>query len=68
MSRWMIIAGAVILLIGMLLHFVPGALNWLGRLPGDINIQGDRSRIFIPITSMILVSLVVTVLLNLFNR
>lgn len=68
MSRWMIIAGGLILLLGILLHFAPGALNWFGKLPGDINIQGERTRIFIPITSMLLVSALLTLVLNIFNR
>jgi uncharacterized protein HemY len=33
-----------------------GAFSWFGRLPGDIRIETDNARVFIPITSMILVS------------
>jgi Protein of unknown function (DUF2905) len=40
-----------------------GALSWFGRLPGDVRIVNDNMRIYVPITSMLLVSLVVTVLL-----
>lgn len=67
-SRWMMIVGGLILLLGVVLHFAPGAFNWFGKLPGDINIQGERTRIFIPITSMLLVSVVLSLLMNLFNR
>lgn len=68
MARWIMIAGAVLLALGAVLHFAPGLLNWFGKLPGDINIETERGRIFIPITSMIIVSLVLTVLINLFRR
>jgi hypothetical protein len=37
-----------------------GALSWFGRLPGDIRIVSDNVRVYIPITSMVLVSLVMT--------
>ena len=45
-----------------------GALNWFGRLPGDIRIASDNVRVYIPITSMLLVSLVMTLLLSVFRR
>jgi hypothetical protein len=62
------IAGAVILAIGVLLYFVPGSLNWFGKLPGDININTGSGKIFIPITSMLIVSVVLSLLLHLFRR
>jgi hypothetical protein len=68
MARWLIIGGLVLAAIGLLMHYQPGAFNWFGRLPGDIRIGGERGRVFIPITSMLLVSLVLTLLLHLFRR
>ncbi len=43
-------------------------LSWIGRLPGDIRFESDNTRVFLPITSMILISLVLTLLFNLFQR
>ena len=68
MARWLIIAGSIILALGLILQFAPWLLNWFGKLPGDIRIESGRSRIFIPITSMIIVSIVITVLINIFRR
>ena len=68
MARWIMIAGGVLFAIGAVLHFAPGLLNWFGKLPGDINIQSENRRIFVPLTSMILVSVVLTVLINLLRR
>ena len=45
-----------------------GAFGWFGRLPGDIRVEGERSRVFVPITSMIVASLVLTVVANLVLR
>ena len=50
------------------MQYAPWLVNWFGRLPGDINITRNGSRIFVPITSMILVSIVLTVIVNLFFR
>ena len=67
MSKWLIIAGIILIVIGLLLHYAPGALSWFGRLPGDIRIETERTRIYIPITSMILISLVLSLLIRLFR-
>jgi len=68
MARWMIVAGAALLLLGIAWHYFPGLLSWFGRLPGDIRIESERSRVFIPITSMVILSQVLTVLINLLRR
>jgi hypothetical protein len=65
MSRWIILAGIVLIIVGVILHYAPGLFNWFGKLPGDIRIESERSKIFIPISSMILISLALTVLVNL---
>lgn len=68
MSRWLILAGLLLVALGLVLHFAPGLFSWFGKLPGDLNIKGERSRVFVPITSMIVLSLVLTALINLFGR
>lgn len=68
MGRLLIIAGLILVAIGIILHFAPWLLNWFGRLPGDIRIVNERTKIYIPITSMILLSLLLTLLINLVKR
>ncbi len=68
MGRWLIAAGLAIAAIGLALQFAPGLLHWFGRLPGDIRIENEHSKVFIPITSMILISVVLTIILNLLRR
>jgi len=68
MAKWLMYAGLVLLLLGVALHYAPGLLSWFGKLPGDIRIESERSRTFIPITSMVILSVALTILLNLFRR
>jgi len=68
MGKWIIIAGIVLIIIGIIIQYAPGLLNWFGRLPGDIRIENERTKIFIPITSMILISIILTILINLFKK
>lgn len=65
--------GRVVLVIGLVLVVVGGlaALGVrlpFGRLPGDIAIEGERGGLYIPIVTMVVVSVVLTVLLNLLIR
>lgn len=50
------------------MQFAPWVFSWFGRLPGDVRIESERVRIFFPITSMVVVSIVLTLLLNLLRR
>ena len=68
MAKWLMIAGALLLLIGAALQFAPGLVSWFGRLPGDIRIESGKTHVFIPITSMILLSILLTIVVNLFRR
>lgn len=67
MARWIMIAGLILLAVGAILHFAPGLLGWFGKLPGDIHMKTDGGDIYIPITSMLIISLLLTLLINLFK-
>lgn len=68
MGKWIMLTGAALLLVGIVLQFAPGLFAWFGKLPGDIRIESERGTVFIPLTSMILISVVLSVLVNLFRR
>lgn len=57
---WMlIVTGAVLLIVGGIMVFAPN-LSWLGKLPGDLRFQRGDVEVFIPITTSLLISAVVT--------
>ena len=66
-TAMLIIAIGVVVSLGGLL-MLAGGLNWFGRLPGDIRVERDNARIFIPITSMILLSIGLSVLMYIVRR
>ena len=68
MARWLILAGLVLVIVGLVLHYAPGVFSWFGRLPGDIRVESERGKFFFPITSMVVISVVLTLLFNLFRR
>lgn len=61
-----VVGGIFIIVVGLLIY--AGALSWFGRLPGDIRYESGNVRIYIPIVSMLLVSVALTVLFNLVRR
>jgi hypothetical protein len=63
-----IILGAVIVALGLIVRFAPWLVTWFGKLPGDIRIEGESTRVFIPITSMIVISVLASVVLAIVNR
>jgi len=67
-GRWFILVGAILVALGLILNLAPWLVSWFGKLPGDIRIETERTKIFIPITSMLLLSLLLTLLLNLLKR
>ena len=70
LGRGVLIIGIVLALLGgllMLLARIPFFAN-LGSLPGDIRIEGQGFSCFIPIVSMILISVVLTIVLNIIVR
>jgi H+/Cl- antiporter ClcA len=68
MGKWIMLAGLALVIIGAVVHYVPWAVSWFGRLPGDINIESENGRVFIPITSTIIISLALSILVNIFRR
>lgn len=66
-GRWFILVGAGLLLLGLLLT-VAGRIPGLGRLPGDIVIQRENFSFYMPLGTMVVLSLVLTIVLNLLAR
>ena len=60
--------GVVSVLVGLVVNYAPWLINWFGKLPGDIRIEDQQRFVFIPITSMLVVSIILTLIVNLFFR
>jgi len=68
MARLVILAGIVLVIVGLILQFAPGLLNWFGRLPGDIRYESGNTRFYFPLASMLLVSIILTLVIHLLRR
>jgi len=68
LSNTLIVIGVGVALLGIILRFFPALFAWFGHLPGDIRYQGDNTEVFIPITSMLVISVAATVIINVAAR
>ena len=66
LGRFLVVIGILLVVVGGLA--MAGIRLPFGRLPGDIAITGDHGGLFIPLRTMIVISIVLSILLNLFLR
>jgi len=61
-----VIAGSALVVLGLLIYL--GALWWFGHLPGDIRYQGEHTRVYFPLVSSLLVSVLLSALFYVLRR
>ena len=66
LGLWVIVGGICLVVVGFLIY--SGGFNWFGKLPGDIHYESDRVGVYIPIVSMLLVSLALSLIFYLIRR
>ena len=66
-GKILIIIGILVVALGLIIS-LKGGIPWLGKLPGDIHIKRDNFQFYFPIVTSILLSIVLTVLINLFKK
>nr|WP_206202388.1 DUF2905 domain-containing protein [Thermodesulfobacterium sp. TA1] len=67
LGKFLILIGVCLILVGILLSMLP-KIPYLGKLPGDIYIKKDNFTFYFPLATSILISLLLTILLNLLFR
>ncbi|HEY6957016.1 MAG TPA: DUF2905 domain-containing protein [Flavisolibacter sp.] len=67
-GKYIIGFGAIIIVVGLMIYFFHDKLHWIGRLPGDIRVEKENFRFYFPITTLILLSLVLTLIVNIIKR
>jgi ribose/xylose/arabinose/galactoside ABC-type transport system permease subunit len=67
LARLLVGLGLVLVVLGLTLWLVPGA-SWLGRLPGDLRIERPNLRVYVPLTTSVLVSVLLSALFWLVSR
>jgi hypothetical protein len=67
MGKLLIIVGIIFILAGLVVTYAP-RIPFLGKLPGDISVERENFKFYFPLTSSILVSLLLSLIIYLVNR
>jgi hypothetical protein len=68
LDKVLIYAGVILIIVGLIWHYIPGAFSWFGNLPGDIKYKGENTSLYFPITTMILISVVLSLIFKVFGK
>ena len=68
MAKALIILGVLLVIIGDAVGYAPWLFSWFGKLPGDIRIERENGVFMFPITSMLVISIVLSLLFSLLFR
>jgi hypothetical protein len=66
-GKLLILIGAGFLLIGVVIYFFGGSLKWLGHLPGDIRIEKKNFSFYFPLTTLVLLNVIVFLLFRIWK-
>ena len=67
-SKLLISIGLLFIIMGLLTWLFGGLFSWFGKLPGDIRIQGENYFIYAPISSMLLISIILNIIFYIFSK
>jgi hypothetical protein len=67
-GRAVILVGLAVVIVGAVMTWAPWMLRWFGKLPGDLHIETPSGTVHIPLASMFILSLALTLIVNLFFR
>ncbi len=67
-GKVLIFAGVILIVAGAVIYFAGDKLGWLGHLPGDIRIVKENFRFYFPITTMIIISVVLTLIIYIIRK
>jgi hypothetical protein len=68
MGKTIFLVGLALSGLGLLLWWKPDVFSWFGHLPGDVRVERENFRFFMPLTSMILVSLALNLILRILQK
>jgi hypothetical protein len=63
LAKILIMTGVILIIAGVIIYFSGDKPGWIGRLPGDIRIEKENTRIYFPVTTMILLSVLLSLVM-----
>jgi len=63
LGKILVFAGIILIIAGLVVYFTGDRPGWIGNLPGDIRIEKENAKFYFPLTTMIIISIVLSVIL-----
>jgi len=67
-GKILIIIGIILIVAGIIVYFAGNKLSWFGRLPGDIRIERENFKFYFPVTTMIIISIILIIISKFLKR
>ncbi len=67
-GKILVVAGIILIIAGLIIWFAGNKIGWLGHLPGDIRIEKENMKIYFPITTMIIISVLLSLIVWLVRK
>jgi H+/Cl- antiporter ClcA len=67
-GKYIMLLGALIMVVGLVIYFFNDKMHWIGHLPGDIWIEKKEVKFYFPLATMLLLSLVISALLYILKK
>lgn len=68
LGKILIILGIILIIAGLIIYFAGDKLGWIGHLPGDIRVEKENVKFYFPITTMIILSIVLSIVIWLIRK
>ena len=68
LGKILITIGVILIVAGLVIWFAGNKLHWIGNLPGDIRIEKENVKFYFPITTMILLSVLFTLIIWIYKK
>jgi uncharacterized protein HemY len=68
LGKYLLAIGILLIIAGLIFYFFGNKFTWLGRLPGDIRVEKENFRLYFPITTMIILSVLISLILYLIRK
>jgi len=68
LGKYLLLIGILLVIAGIILYFFGNKFTWLGKLPGDIRVEKEHFRFYFPITTMIILSLLISIILYIIRK
>lgn len=67
-GKYLIIGGIILILVGVVIYFFHNQLKWFGNMPGDIKVRSGNTRFYFPVITMVIVSILLTIIINVIRK